>query len=89
MMIYIYFERIQPGVKDSGVEGSREMLKNYRELQVWQKSYEFYLDFNRITKKFPKKERCGLIFQIRRSAVSVPSKVGKIVGEQVLGPFPP
>ncbi|MBW2622098.1 MAG: four helix bundle protein [Deltaproteobacteria bacterium] len=28
------------------------MLKNYRELKVWQKSYKLCLDLYRITKKF-------------------------------------
>lgn len=30
------------------------MLKNYKELKVWQKSYELCLEIYRITAKFPK-----------------------------------
>jgi hypothetical protein len=33
------------------------MLKNYKELKVWQKSYELCLEIYRITAKFPKEER--------------------------------
>ncbi len=55
------------------------MLKNYKDLKVWQKSYGLCLDIYRITRKFPKEERYGLTSQIRRSAVSVPSNVDKIV----------
>ena len=33
------------------------MLKNYKELKVWQKSYELCLEIYRITEKFPKEER--------------------------------
>ncbi|PQP34419.1 hypothetical protein C6A37_07885 [Desulfobacteraceae bacterium SEEP-SAG9] len=33
------------------------MLKNYKDLKVWQKSYERCLAIYRITAKFPKEER--------------------------------
>ena len=50
----------------------RSMLKNYKELKVWKKSYELCLEIYRITAKFPKEERYGLTSQIRRSVVSIP-----------------
>ena len=53
------------------------MLKNYRDLKVWQKSYRLCLDLYRITKKFPKEEIYGLTSQIRRAAVSVPSNIAE------------
>ncbi|PQP35405.1 hypothetical protein C6A37_02630 [Desulfobacteraceae bacterium SEEP-SAG9] len=43
------------------------MLKNYKDLKVWQKSYELCLEIYRITATFPKEERYGLTSQIRRS----------------------
>ncbi len=49
----------------------RSMLKNYKDLKVWQKSYELCLEYG-ITAKFPKEERYGLTSQIRRSVVSIP-----------------
>jgi hypothetical protein len=36
------------------------MLKNYKELKVWQKSYQSCLEIYRITRGFPKEERYGL-----------------------------
>ncbi len=33
------------------------MLKNFKELKVWQKSYELCLEIYGITAKFPKEER--------------------------------
>ncbi len=75
----MWFQRVQ-GVKDSrgqGFKGSSEMLKNYKELNVWQKSYELCLKIYRITAKFPNEERYGLTSQIRRSAVSIPSNIAK------------
>ncbi|MFH1243369.1 MAG: four helix bundle protein [Pseudomonadota bacterium] len=41
------------------------MLKNYKELKVWQKSYQLCLEIYRITASFPKDEKFGLTSQIR------------------------
>ena len=60
----------------------RTMLKNYKELKVWQKSYELCLEIYRITAKFPKEERYGLTSQIRRAAVSVPSNIAEGYGRK-------
>ncbi|PQP35880.1 hypothetical protein C6A37_00075 [Desulfobacteraceae bacterium SEEP-SAG9] len=59
------------------------MLKNYKELKVWQKSYELCLEIYRITAKFPKEEKYGLTSQIRRSVPGIlgpssPTKLEKI-----------
>ena len=59
-----------------------KMLKNYKELNVWQKSYELCLEIYRITAKFPKEERYGLTSQIRRSAVSIPSNIAEGYGRK-------
>ncbi len=56
------------------------MLKNYKELNVWQKSYELCLKIYRITAKFPKEERYGLTSQIRRSIVSIASNIAEGYG---------
>jgi len=58
------------------------MLKNYKELNVWQKSYEFCLKVYRITAKFPNEERYGLSSQIRRSAVSISSNIAEGYGRK-------
>ena len=62
--------RIQ-GFKDSRtctpLAYSSEMLKNYKELKVWQKSYQLCLEIYRITERFPKDEKFGLTSQIRRA----------------------
>ena len=58
------------------------MLKNYKELKVWGKSYQLCLEIYRITKVFPKEERYGLTSQIRRAAVSVPSNIAEGYGRK-------
>ncbi len=51
------------------------MLKNYKELNVWQKAYHLCLEIYKITRNFPKEEKYGLTSQIRRAAVSIPSNI--------------
>ena len=63
------------------------MLKNYRDLKVWQKSYRLCLDLYRITKKFPKEEIYGLTSQIRRAAVSIPSNIAEGYGRKTTADY--
>lgn len=58
------------------------MLKNYKDLKVWQKSYQLCLEIYKVTKEFPKEERYGLTSQIRRAAVSVPSNIAEGYGRK-------
>jgi len=52
-------------------------MANFKELLVWQKSIDFVTEIYRITETFPKAEIYGLISQIRRSAVSIPSNIAE------------
>jgi four helix bundle protein len=58
------------------------MLKNFKELKVWQKSYDLCLKLYKVTGNFPKEEVYGLTSQIRRSAVSVPSNIAEGYGRK-------
>jgi four helix bundle protein len=53
------------------------MLKSFKELKVWQKSYNLCLRVYKMTTTFPKEERYGLTAQIRRSSVSIPSNIAE------------
>lgn len=53
------------------------MLRSFRELQVWQKSYALALDVYSVTSDFPSHEAYGLTAQIRRAPVSVPSNIAE------------
>lgn len=54
----------------------------YKDLIVWQKSFELAVEVYKITEEFPREEIYGLTSQIRRSAVSIPSNIaeGKLRG---------
>ena len=58
------------------------MLRNYKELKVWQKFYQLCLEIYRITGRFPGEEKYGLTSQIRRAAVSVPSNIAEGYGRR-------
>ncbi len=53
------------------------MLKTYKELKVWQKSFALCADIYRISTRFPSDERFGLTSQLRRAAVSIPSNIAE------------
>ena len=58
------------------------MLRSFKELKVWKKSYDLCLKEYRITAAFPKDERYGLTSQIKRSAVSIPSTIAEGYGRK-------
>ncbi|MDH4097199.1 MAG: four helix bundle protein [Nitrospira sp.] len=52
-------------------------VRNFRELEVWKLGRKVLLDVYRVTKAFPKEEMYGLVAQMRRAAVSIPSNVAE------------
>lgn len=52
----------------------------YTELKVWQKAMDMVEEIYRVTLKIPGTERFGLISQIRRAAISVPSNIAEGYG---------
>ena len=55
----------------------REKAKHYKELLVWQKGMSLAKGVYGLTAKFPTDERFGLVSQMRRAAVSVPSNIAE------------
>jgi four helix bundle protein len=52
-------------------------LKHFQELKVWQRSHALVLDVYRLSSGFPSAERFGLVSQLRRAAVSVPTNIAE------------
>ena len=59
-----------------------EKLKSFKDLKVWQRSYQLCLEIYKITKGFPGEEKYGLTSQLRRVAVSVPSNISEGYGRK-------
>ena len=55
-------------------------MKSYRDLIVWQKSMNWVTFVYSVTSKIPESEKFGLISQIRRSSVSIPSNIAEGYG---------
>jgi len=52
-------------------------IKRYRDLDIWKKGIELVKGIYKLTGKFPQQEVYGLVSQMRRSAVSIPSNVAE------------
>jgi four helix bundle protein len=50
-------------------------VKNYTELIAWQKAIDLVEAVYHLSRQFPRDELYGLVSQIRRAAVSVPSNI--------------
>ncbi len=50
-----------------------EKIRNFRDLEIWKLGKNIVLDVYRVTKAFPKEEIYGLVSQMRRAAISIPS----------------
>ena len=59
----------------------------YKDLLVWRKGIELVKEIYRITKPFPVDERFGLVSQMRRAAVSIPSNVAEGQARRTTGEF--
>jgi len=53
------------------------MLKSYKELIVWQKSFKLAVEVYKLTSGFPKSDLYGLTIQMQRSAFSIPSNIAE------------
>ncbi len=62
-------------------------MHKFKELNVWQKGVDLAVDIYSLTKKFPSDERFGLISQINKCAVSIPSNIAEGAGRNTNGEF--
>ena len=56
------------------------MMNKFKELKVWQKAIQLVTKIYSVTKNFPKEEMYGIVSQIRRCAVSIPSNIAEGAG---------
>ena len=52
-------------------------ILSYRDLEVWQFGMDLVVEVYRATEGFPSSERFGLVSQMRRASVSIPSNIAE------------
>src|SRR5437867_13258940 len=65
----------------------KNKTQSYRDLLVWQKGIELAKLLYPLSAKFPSEEKFGLISQIRRAAVSIPSNIAEGQARHTTGEF--
>lgn len=59
------------------INNNKKQRHNFRKIEVWKESIALTTDVFRITKSFPTDERYGLISQMTRCAISIPSNIAE------------
>lgn len=52
-------------------------MHQFAKLDVWQMSMDLTVEIYELTRKFPPEEKFGLILQMRKAAVSIPSNISE------------
>lgn len=61
--------------------------QNNKDLVVWQKSIDLAKAIYQLTTKFPAEEKFGLVAQMRRAAISIPSNIAEGQARHTTGEF--
>lgn len=62
-------------------------MKGHHKLEVWKRSIEFVTTIYKLAESFPKSEVYGLVQQMRKSAVSIPSNIAEGAGRNSKNEF--
>ena len=62
---------------ERAIATSDKRPRGYKDLLVWQKGMELAREIYHITQAFPEGEKYGLVSQMRRAAVSIPSNIAE------------
>jgi len=62
-------------------------IESYRDLQVWQRGVDLTERIYQATQPFPPDEQFGLVAQLRRAAVSIPSNIAEGWGRMSTAEF--
>ena len=71
--------------KAAGVR--KDAVRSYKDLLVWQKGIVLVKCIYRLTEPFPAAEKFGLVSQMRRAAVSIPSNIAEGQCRRTRGEF--
>ncbi len=55
-------------------------MNNYQDLKVWQKAMNLVENIYQVINTFPNEEKFGLVSQMKRSSISIPSNIAEGAG---------
>ena len=67
--------------------GMNSETQSYKDLVVWQKGIDLAKLVYQLTRNFPGEEKFGLVSQMRRAAISVPSNIAEGQARHTTGEF--
>jgi four helix bundle protein len=56
-------------------------MRDFKKINVWEKSQKLAVKIYQVTKSFPKEELYGITSQIRRAAISIPTNIAEGCGK--------
>jgi four helix bundle protein len=62
-------------------------IRDHKDLRVWKEGMRLAVDIYQITKSLPRDERFGIVAQMRRAAVSVPTNIAEGAGRRTAADF--
>ena len=62
-------------------------INDYRDLEVWQLGRSLVRNIYGLTREFPESEKFGLVSQLRRASISVPSNIAEVWGRRYTAEF--
>ncbi len=62
-------------------------MRNYKKFEIWRRSHALVLSVYRVASEFPSGERYGIVSQMRRAAVSVPTNIAEGSGRPSTADF--
>jgi four helix bundle protein len=63
------------------------LMKDFRNLQIWERAHQLTLTVYKMTANFPTEERFGLTNQIRRCSASIGANIAEGCGKRGNGEF--
>ena len=57
------------------------MIKSFKDLEVYQESYQLAFDIYQVSREYPSEERYGLAGQIQRAGISIPLNIAEGYGK--------
>lgn len=63
------------------------LIRSYKELEIWKQGMQMAVKIYAITNEFPPEEKFGLVSQMRRCVVSIPSNIAEGSGRSTYKDF--